>query len=571
MRSKDISQIIIAHRNYWDQRKHAMEAYTRAYRSEMFREQKTAKGGVVTVETADAYGFVESFIASLFAKAPAVAVGGDPQGIGEPDTVEMVLNRFLYEKAEMLETGLRYALIYPCSFFKLGLMEKELAMDSIDIKAVHPWDVIIDMDANNWESMRFCGHRYYLPAKQAKERFGNKRFKASIKNDYLNEFNQVLDSADTSYLLSNGGKIDDMEDALLQYVEIYELYDLINDELIFYSPNYDSKDGVIEKAPAIPFRKADGTPCAPIAPMYLAYDPQYPLKGFSRLGLIYDQLWEVNNLRTVWANGLRRDARVYVTRKGTLDEEAKAILAENRDQSIVEMDLPPDSDARTAIVPLIANTFSPDYSIYKAEVRQDLDRGSILAPFTRGQATNASATEIAALTQYSASEIGKLARSRDRSLEIICQIYVSMFQHLLMTKPDDHAKEMVYIDGNVKVLTEEDFRGKFKYAAADQSSTPLSAAIKKQSITELLPVLVQLGVDPRKILEELIRLHNLPEDFMPEEAPPMPTAPGGGQGAQQAPLGPPADSPDAIPVGGGTEAAAIRGAGMDIIAQGITE
>ena len=513
MKASDISQIIIAHRNYWDQRKHAMEAYTRAYRSEMFREQKTAKGGVVTVETADAYGFVESFIASLFAKAPAVAVGGDPQGIGEPDTVEMVLNRFLYEKAEMLETGLRYALIYPCSFFKLGLMEKELAMDSIDIKAVHPWDVIIDMDANNWESMRFCGHRYYLPAKQAKERFGN-------------------------------------------------------DELIFYSPNYDSKDGVIEKAPAIPFRKADGTPSAPIAPMYLAYDPQYPLKGFSRLGLIYDQLWEVNNLRTVWANGLRRDARVYVTRKGTLDEEAKAILAENRDQSIVEMDLPPDSDARTAIVPLIANTFSPDYSIYKAEVRQDLDRGSILAPFTRGQATNASATEIAALTQYSASEIGKLARSRDRSLEIICQIYVSMFQHLLMTKPDNHSKEMVYIDGNVKVLTEEDFRGKFKYAAADQSSTPLSAAIKKQSITELLPVLVQLGVEPRKILEELIRLHNLPEDFMPEEAPPMPTAPGGGMGAQQAPLAPPSDSPDAIPVGGGTEAAAIRGAGMDIITQG---
>ena len=51
----------------------------------------------------------------------------------------------------------------------------------------------------------------------------------------------------------------------------------------------------------------------------------------------------------------------------------------------------------------------------------------------------------------------------------------------------------------------------------------------------------------------------------------MPTAPGGGQGAQQAPLAPPSDSPDAIPVGGGTEAAAIRGAGMDIITQGLGE
>ena len=84
MKAKDISQIIIAHRNYWDQRKHAMEAYTRAYRSEMFREQKTAKGGVVTVETADAYGFVESFIASLFAKAPAVAVGEIHRALGSP-------------------------------------------------------------------------------------------------------------------------------------------------------------------------------------------------------------------------------------------------------------------------------------------------------------------------------------------------------------------------------------------------------------------------------------------------------------------------------------------------------
>jgi len=56
--------------------------------------------------------------------------------------------------------------------------------------------------------------------------------------------------------------------------------------------------------------------------------------------------------------------------------------------------------------------------------RSDINRGSILAPFSRGEATKATATEVAALAQYSASEIGKLARERDGAIEMISTVYL---------------------------------------------------------------------------------------------------------------------------------------------------
>jgi hypothetical protein len=532
------------------------------------RDNAFHRNNFISVETADAYAYIEGFIASLYSKAPALTVGPDAQNKGDPEVVEAVINRFLYDKIDVVEQGLRYALIYPYSFFKMGVVEREKVIDSVAIRAVHPWDVVVDFEAEDFAASRFIGHRYFLPYSEAKQKFPSVKFNPVAKEEYLRYVESSrgttgYDQADYDAAVSgfDGSK-------LLSYVEIYEYYDLMEDELIFYSPSAERQNKIIDTVSPIPFRKTDGSPCPPLAPIYLSYSPEAPLKGFSAMARIYDQLYEINNLRTVWANGLRRDARIYVAQKGALDEEGKAILSQNIDQSVVELDIGPDQDARNAIVPLATATFSPDYSIYKAEIRADLDRGSVLAPFTRGTATQASATEIAALTSYANSEIGRIARFFHRAIEMSGEIYQSLIFHLLMTAEDESSREVVLIDYKPRVISPEAFAGKFRYSFADQSSSPITTAVRKATIMQLIPTLGELGAPKEELLAYIIKVFDLPEDFV------APVATGEAQGVAQglaAEDKPPEVEGEALPVGGGRAAAAIRGEGQEQIATQMEE
>ncbi len=48
---------------------------------------------------------------------------------------------------------------------------------------------------------------------------------------------------------------------------------------------------------------------------------------------------------------------------------------------------------------------------------EDRERGTVAASFVRGEATKATATEIAALAAYTSSELGCMARERDGAIE----------------------------------------------------------------------------------------------------------------------------------------------------------
>jgi hypothetical protein len=178
---------------------------------------------------------------------------------------------------------------------------------------------------------------------------------------------------------------------------------------------------------------------------------------------------------------------------------------------------------------------SGNFDRYLSYIEQDINRGSILAPFSRGEATKATATEVTALAQYSASEIGKLARERDNAIELIAKTYLRIISLLA----DDKEQAVIEVDKLPKVITVEDLDAKFKIVALDQSSTPLSEALKRANLVQLLPVLTQLGVPTAKIKEELIRIYDLPDSFLEEMEQPMapPTALPQGQGGMSTTAG----------------------------------
>lgn len=496
---KEITNLVRAvyqnHKNYWKRQASLMRKLKHTYENRMF-EDITFDPTNIRVEIADGYAFIEGFIASLFSKFPAVEVGKDSVRKGNDKVVKALANRWLYDQRQVLENASRLSLIYPCAFFKLAHKNSSVIFDKVSIRPVPPWEVIVDMDASKWSDQRYIGHTYYCTIPKAREMFGSKKYVSVVKSDFFTQ-------DQNPYRTSEDEAIPDE----YKYIEVVELYDLLNDALYIWSPNYSNGDKLLDSSSPIPVRTYDDTPLPPIVPLYYSRIPDSPMEGYSSLFRIYDQIFEKNIIRSFWANAIRRDSRQYLYKEGAIDEEALAKITAGVDGAMI----PVDGDTLEGIIrPLEVPALSGNFDRYLVAVEGDLQRGSVLAPFVRGEATKATATEVAALANYTASEIGKMARERDEAIELISQIYIRMLVDLL--KAED-AEDTVIAEGEVYRVTADKLEGKFRFAASDQSNTPIASVMKRKELVELLPVLQGLGIDPSKIKDEIIRQFDLPKGF----------------------------------------------------------
>ena len=498
-RVKFIRAVLAEHEALWQERQAEMRRYKSVYTIDFYKEKEIfGTHGQIRVEVADAYAYVEGYIASLFSKAPAVEVGADVQGKGNLDLVKEVANRFLYDQRTQLELASRLALIYPNAFVKLYPRDATNMLESVGMKAVAPWEIIVDRDACDWSEQRYVGHIYYESIAAMDERFGRKRWVGIKKTDYFSEYGG---SASDPYLAQQA---DSLPNQFL-YCKVVELYDFVNGELYFWTPNWSEGNGLLERGP-IPLESHDGSKTSAIIPLYYSRVPDQPLDGLSAMKRIYDQVYEKNILRSFWANAVRRDTRQYLVREGAIDEESLAKITAGIDGAMI----PVDAENLAGLMSVVPNApISSNHAQYLGQIEADLAKGSVLAPFTRGETTKASATEIAALAQYTASEIGRLARERDQMIEHIADAYINILSLVI----EEGTREVILLDGSPEIITSDKLQGKFKYSALDQASTPIAESVRRQQLLQLVPVLTQLGVDPAKIRDEVIRLYDLPRVF----------------------------------------------------------
>lgn len=500
------------HKNYWKEKSSELKKYKDAYESKFWKSEHY-DNTMIRIETPDCFGYVEGFISSLFSKNPAVVIGKDIASTGgDPKLAQAAANRFLYNQREQLEIASRLAIIYDYSALKLSPQQSDEMLDKVTIRALPCWEIIVDRDASSFDDMRFIGHQYFLNMVEAKERFGAKNFEAVPKEDYF-----AVNTGSNNYA---GQKADyrDLPDDYL-YIEVTELYDILNDMVYYWSPSYMRGEKLLVKE-QIPIRTYNDRPMSPISLLYFSRSPSKPMEGLSAVSRIYDQVYEKNILRTYWANAVRRDSRQYLYKEGVLDEEALAKVTAGIDGAMVAV----DGELDGVIRPIPVEPITTNFDRYLAYIEQDLAKGSVLSPFSKGEATKATATEILALAQYSASEIGKMARDRDASLEGIVAIYLRQ----LILLADEGEVAVLDVEGEGKVVKPEDLEGKFRINALDQGSTPLSDATRKQNLVTLLPTLQALGVPQRAILEEIVRAYELNKTFLeiPEVASQAASAPG---------------------------------------------
>ena len=530
--TKSLKRIIAEHDRYWDDLRPEMRQLRYAYETRFWAKSKIdalyQDVQHTQIEVASGYALIESTVASLFTKNPAVVVKGDIRGRGDARKVNSLANLFLDRARRQAEDASRLALIYPNSFLKLYPATHSDIYQRVKISTIMPWDVIVDCTADSWENQRYIAHRYWISLRDAITKFGNKKYTPVSRENYLDKddvreyTSQVVESDADSYD---------------QYIQVIEVYDMLDDRVLIYSEQY--KEGTVwlydgielpaptdddpeatEKISKIPFRTSDDHPICPIVPLYFSRLPNDPMRGYSALRRSYDQIIEMNIIRTFQSAGVRKASRQWLVKQGTMNPDALSKLVMGIDGEYIEVDLPPGQELNSIIFPVPHTPIRPELEQYTQMVMGDLNKGSVMAPFTRGEATKATASEVTALAAYSSTEVGRLARERDAMIEKVAQLYISIIKMYLT---EEGEKDLIIMDGKSTVLDPKDLDGDFAFYAQDGGSTPISDAQKKQELASSVPLLLSLGVSKTDILKELVRTMGLPESFIKEEQIQSPT------------------------------------------------
>lgn len=537
---EEIREIVDSHDAYWGDRKEHLRKLRDVYMTQFWQGSGTnlEAANVLRTEVSRGYAVVESYLGSLYAKNPAVDVQPDLRGRGNPDVAEAVSNQFLLGSRSQLEDTTRLALIYPCAFVKLAPVENVDPLKRVSVCALSPWEVIVDTTAGSWDQQRWVGHSYMMAQADAVGRYG-------VGEETLRGYSYTRWMDQTGGVSEPDGRggVPTSD----KWIRVIELYDISNDKLLIWSPDFaggkeylftgvkvqvgalpENAEGsspedidveTVTETTGIPYKSASGRPIIPIIPMYLSREPDEPLRGYSLLDRIYDQLREINVMRTYQSQGVRRMARQWLTRAGFLSDDAAAKLAQGIDGEIIEIDIQPGESFEGAIIPVPQVPIPDDIAFYASTVEKDIADAGLLAPFTRGEVTKSTATEQELLAAYTSSEIGRMARTRDQVITDIARTYTIMLSVIL----GDDAEPLTLPNPiGPMLLSADDLTGDFGWWAVDAGQTPMSDMSKRKNLADLTPLLVQLGADPALILKELVRTYQLPETLSTPMAPVAP-------------------------------------------------
>jgi hypothetical protein len=499
MNKADIAELLARHDHMWEQKRPDMARYRAAYETKFWRDQYSVlqpqdDPGQIAIQVPIGYEFVEGLIASLFAKNPAVVLKEGIRNLGDAAKATALANEFLRTARQTLETCSRMALIYPHSWVKLIPIERKSGMEIVPV-SVPPWEVMVDDDAPRPELQKYMAHMYYMTVAEAQEKFGDRDYSGSYKETYFRDYERLDE--------------DEQPNPVFEYIRVVEFYDLMNDRLVMFSPTMQEGDAVLAEESPIPFRDWQDNPVVPLAPFYFQRLPDFPMMGYSAISRIYDQIFEMNIVRSFQAGAVRKASRQYLVKKGVLDEEAMAQVTSGIDGLFIEVE---DEDLEGVIRPVPHNQVPTEVELYARTVMEDRERGTVSASFVRGEATKATATEIAALAAYTSSELGRMARERDGAIEQLVKIFLPM-RSLYMT---DKKPVIIKIDGGPMVIQPNDLIGDFQVFASDSAATPMSEQLAKQQLLTNAPLLAQMGVPQYELLKEVVRVLNLPESFLPD-------------------------------------------------------
>ena len=222
---------------------------------------------------------------------------------GNPEVAQATANQYLLTIREQLEDATRLALIYPCAFMKLAPVESVDPLKRVSCAALPPWEVIVDATACSWDQQRHVGHVYLMPVAEASGRYGKEstEFRTRAYSKWI-EATGIAGKDTMLGIDSNAGAVPDSD----RWVRIVELYDLKEDRLLVWSPDFgdgnaylfegvrvqvgaldpgaeaearDPEGEIVHETTGIPYKSASGRPVVPCFPAVLLARPGHPAPG----------------------------------------------------------------------------------------------------------------------------------------------------------------------------------------------------------------------------------------------------------------------------------------------------
>lgn len=524
--SQQVKRIVSDHDAYWDTQRSMLRDYLNMYSMNFWAGQRTrGENQGILMETEKGWKMVAGTLSALSSKIPAIRILPDLRAKGNAEVASAVVNKSLGRQTTTIQETMRLALIYGAAFQKQATREHVDPLRRVTHTAIPPWEVILDVTTTDWDSMRWCGHKYQMPLDEAVERFGKDKsaFTCGPCVDWF--ATKVNVSSMKSRTQSRMSGADDS--VVDPFVIIVEFYDIASDRLVTWSPDYNKgesflfegvslpgDDGKKAETTGIPFKTSIGTAIVPITPFIPLPGVGRAFRGISMIGKSYTQLRQLVLFRTYQARNSKRTARVMLYDEKRFSTEEIAKLVDPMDNEMIGVTPKPgvDSGLESATMELPVPAIPPDLMEFAATLEQDISDAGLMAPFARGEATGVTATENSLMATYTASEIGSMARTRDDMLKQLALNELVMISVML----DDEAEVLTLPNpSGPTMLSADDLTGDFEIEVSDAGTTPMSDAVKRQTLLSLVPTLIQLRSDPnnQELLNEVVRVYQLPESL----------------------------------------------------------
>ena len=419
---------------------------------------------------------LSGYISSLYPRRIEVVISQSPYTTGDPEKAELVINDWMNQPLmrERILNASRQALLYKGAGAKIGYDPASEGLSRVWMRVFPYWEMVLDSDVHDWEDARFFGHVSYRPKQEIIEEYGleEEDVGGSGREDYLGSYI----AGTKRYRTSEDTSVSDNQ----EFVRVLEFCNLVDDfydtdgtryrgrlEIYILDEGYEEGEHLPIYMGPLPLVDAKGHPMAHIVPLIFEHEPEYPYRGLAYTDQLMPQQKEINALRSFLSNASRRDARIYLARKGALDADAFTDLKSGEDGVIIEVDEQYAGNLSNVVVPIQHGTMSSNLLQTMSLADADIDRSTTISPAALGMVTKATAEEVRAVERHTDSEFGRHAEKRDLWLVQIVERVLSAYVGSFFDVGDSEGAEQ-HLDQDGEELEQDDLDARREEEGLDE-------------------------------------------------------------------------------------------------------
>lgn len=422
------------------------------------------------------------------------------------------------------------------------------------VERVSPFDVYVDPEATCISDMKWIAQKVVRPLEDVKT---DARYTSAARSRLKSDTTR----ADAPSNDPKDSKNDD-----IKRVTLWEFYDMQRRTVSVFTEQGDDKSEFLLAPQPQPY--AYGMPYV----MFRSYDVPDQFYPIGDLEMLEPLQGELNKTRSAMMNNRKKYARKYLYQADLISPTAADALISDVDGALVPIE--GNVDLKDVVQPVPQVPLDAQMYQYSDVILKDADRISGVSEYERGElpetrrtATEASIVQDAANARASdkLAQIEDVVRHVASRLVTLAQTYMTGEQVIRVVGPS----------GNIWVpFSREDIQGEFDFDVEAGSTKPRNDTQKKQQAMQLFNTLLPFAqptplspaiVDPRVLIEDLLRngfdIKN-PEKYLAPPPAPAPIGPDGqpmppqgalppgppqGQGPSDSPPSPTADTAPAPP------------------------